>query len=568
MSGLLVAALVATTIVVASRDDEQATPRADGTTGRRDIGGGRKDGDSLSRACDLSPEILVRLWRGYDPLRSEDVTIVPRYPNYWGSFSTTSHTGPWDYLQNVPLVLYGPGYIEPSGVLQEPANVIDVFPTVGSLLGVDLPNRDGEVLAESLAPEATDPPRLILVVVWDGAGRNVLDRWPDRWPHLSAMEQQGTSYEDATVGSSPSITAATHSNLGTGTWPRTHRMTGNLYRDASGEMSEAFEQGNPASLAVSTFADEVDSSFANEPLVGLIGWQPGTEIREGPDAWRSDHLGMFGHGTASPGGDADQVGLLGEEGDLEANPNFYSSLSRLADPEQLLEEARTLDIADGTADGETLGHDILTEHDNPAWASYQTDILLRLLREEDYGRDATPDLLFTNYKMTDRAGHNYTIDSKEMAIALEAQDAALGELTAYLEKEIHDFVVILTADHGHTPSTQRSGAWPISATETVADLNAHFEIPEGESLVVAPTAAGMFLDRATATSNDVTPADIAQFLNGYTLGENWPKGKELPEDYEGKAQQTVLSAAFASDQIESVVRCKFGSKRPPRDIDA
>lgn len=561
--GVVVLTLSTIAVVAALRDGETgALPRDPRERGPGQGATKVAGNDPLARGCALGPKILVRLWRGHDARRSEDVTIVPRHPNYWGSFNTTSHTGPWDYLQKVPLVLYGPGFINPSGALQDAANVTDVFPTVGKLVNVDLPERDGKMLQRALASNPGGVPRLILVVVWDGGGRNVLDRWPDRWPRLAAMERDGTSFLNATVGSSPSITAATHANLGTGAWPRSHRMTGNLYRGPDGEMSEAFKQGDPSALRLSTFADEIDLALDNEPLVGMIAWQPGTEILEGPAAWRSDHLGMFGHGSALPGGDADQVGLLGEGGNLEANPNLYAPMSHLADTRTLDEEARALDLADGRADGKSLGHDILAEHDNAAWAAYETDILLRLIREEGYGRDETPDLLFTNYKMTDRAGHNYTIDSREMANALEAQDAALGELVDYLEREIHDYVVIVTADHGHTASTERTGAWPISAQETVADLNAHFDVPSGETLVRAPTAAGLFLNPVIAKAHGVTAGEIARFLNGYTIEENWPE-KELPGAYRDRAKEKVLSAAFESDRISEIMRCKFESPRPP-----
>ena len=94
------------------------------------------------------PQELARLWRGHDDTHSEDVTIVPLPPNYSGSFGTTSHSGPWDYVQTIPLVMYGPGNIKPEGRLEEPASIADVYPTAGRLTGVDLPQREGRVLDE------------------------------------------------------------------------------------------------------------------------------------------------------------------------------------------------------------------------------------------------------------------------------------------------------------------------------------------------------------------------------------------------------------------------------------
>ena len=194
--------------------------------------------DPIERACDLDPQELARLWRGHDDTHSEDVTIVPLPPNYSGSFGTTSHSGPWDYVQTIPLVMYGPGNIKPEGRVEEPASIADVYPTAGRLTGVDLPQREGRVLDSALEPDAS--PKLIVTVVWDGVGRNVLERWPDRWPTLKRLEEEGTSYVDTVVGSSPSITPATHSTLGTGDYPRRHGMTAIEMRMADGSVGGAF----------------------------------------------------------------------------------------------------------------------------------------------------------------------------------------------------------------------------------------------------------------------------------------------------------------------------------------
>ncbi|MDQ5816324.1 MAG: hypothetical protein M3516_08550, partial [Actinomycetota bacterium] len=84
--------------------------------------------DVLERACRLPLEQLIRIRRGYFRPRSEDVLIVPQYPNYAGSFDVPNHSGPWRYLQEVPLVLYGPKQIARSGRIETPATLADVYP--------------------------------------------------------------------------------------------------------------------------------------------------------------------------------------------------------------------------------------------------------------------------------------------------------------------------------------------------------------------------------------------------------------------------------------------------------
>ena len=379
--------------------------------------------DPLERACALDEEYLVRLWRGHHPVHSEDITTVPQEPNYSGSFGVTSHSGPWDYVQTIPLVFYGPNHItQQSAPLKNvTASITDVYATVGDLVGVDLPARDGQVLDVSAGPP---PPKLIVTIVWDGVGRNVLERHPDAWPNLARMEKEGTSFLDATVGSSPSITPATHSSLGTGAFPREHGVTAIEFRTEEGDVRSAFAGKDPSDLELSTFGDEIDLALNNEPLVGML-------------AWKSWHMGMLSHGVLSPGGDADEMMLIDPHGGLTGNTALYSTPLHLRRLEpRLAELAAELDEKDGKLDGNSMGHDILEMHDNPAWVDYQGELLLEMLESGGYGQDDVPDLFMTNFKVTDIVSHQYSMDSEEEAIALRAQDRVLGDLVGYLDANV------------------------------------------------------------------------------------------------------------------------------------
>jgi Type I phosphodiesterase / nucleotide pyrophosphatase len=518
---------------------------------------------SIDRGCALPKKILVRLWRGHDEVSSEDVTVVPRRPNYWGTFGYTSHTGPWDYVQTVPLVLYGPGHVAPAGIVTRPANITDVYPTIGRLLDAELPSRDGEVLEEVFMDTPATPPRLVVVLMWDGGGRNVLERWPQRWPTLARMEHEGTSFLNATVGSSPSITAAIHANLGTGAFPRSHGITAAKNRQPDGTITTAFAEGDPSGLELTTFGDEIDLGLDNDAKVGMVAWQPGTMLHTGTAAWKSDHLGMLGHGSSLDGGDRDQAALLGHSGAITSNPEFYETPAYLREYPGLQERVDELDLSDGEADGEWMGRGILDKHDNPAWAQFETDVLLALLEREGYGQDSVPDLVFANYKMIDLVGHTYTLDSERMAEVVEAHDDALARLVRYLERSVGEYVVVVSADHGHTPSPERTDAWPIQPTEVVADIERHFGIPRKEPLVEETSAAGLFMNEEIMNELDMTSSDVAEFLNGYTIRENYEG--DLPEGYENRGDERVMSAAFAKSDFDDVIECAFGSSRPPPD---
>lgn len=533
--GLAIVAVVAVAAGLLMPNGSDESPATDLSEDERTF----SSNDWMERACALPEDQLMRIRRGHHPVHSEDVTIVPLPPNYSGSFRVTSHSGPWDYLQQVPLVLYGPPHIQARGVIEEEVTIADVYPTVGHLTGVDLPARTGKLLRDAVGPKGTSP-KLIVTIVWDGVGRNVLERWQGRWPTLDRLEREGISYLNATVGSSPSITPATHATLGTGAFPNEHGVTAIEYRADDGSVRGVLPGKDPSDLQLSTFADEIDVGLGNEPKVGML-------------AWKNWQMGMMGHGAAHEGGDADQLALNSGHR-FAGNDDFYTTpdyLKKIEGPERRAEE---LDLEDGEADGKWRGHDVLEQHDNPAWVSWQTDAIVRMLEREGYGADDVTDLFFINYKPTDIVGHQHNMDSEEMGDTLEAQDAALGRLLDHLDQKVRDYVVILTSDHGNTPPPTRSGAWPVLQGQLQASVDEHFEVPEGKSVIRSTSAVGPFLNRQVAKELGVTAADVAEFLNGYTLRDNY-KEERLPEGYENRGGENILAAAFPSDRINAILRC-------------
>ncbi|HEX2051526.1 MAG TPA: alkaline phosphatase family protein [Actinomycetota bacterium] len=512
--------------------------------------------DPVRRACALDDEQLVRLWRGNHPRHSEDVTLVPQEPNYMGAFDLTSHSGPWDYLQRIPLVLYGPQRIRAAGRVEGAANLVDVYATMGALTGVDLPPSDGRDLDDALRRGVDGIPRLVVTVVWDGVGRNTLDVWDGRWPTLARMERDGASYVDATVGSSPSITPASHGSLGTGAWPRTHGVTAIEYRGDEGRVVQAIGGRDPAALDATTFADAIDAALGNAPKVGLLGF----------NNW---HIPMMGHGLGAPGGDADELAIVGVQarGDISGNDDLYTTPGYLLDGHGLARYAAELDREDGRVDDAWLGHDIVAKDHNPAWVRYARDVMLEMIEGGGYGGDDVTDFFFVNFKMTDIAGHEWSIDSREMAAVLEEQDAALGALLDYLDRRVRDYVVVLTSDHGHTRSTRVTGAWPIRPGVFRDDVEAHFGVRGDEDLFDGEGAYGLYVDRAVMRRHGVTLDAIARFANAYTVHDNWGAGP-LPDGYEERADEHVFAAAYPTRDLPEVMRCKFDAPRPPRDARA
>ena len=470
-----------------------------------------------AQACGLPREWLELTQQGYFEPRSGQISILPKTPAYMASGGGGwSHSGPWPYLQRIPLVFYGPGYIEPTGRVSRDVTLADVAPTIATLMRGSLPGTDGTSLPEVAELNADtltkEPPKLILTIVWDGGGWNVLEQWPGDWENLLGMMEQGVTFTHATDGSSPSVTPAVHTTLGTGVWPWKHGITGVPMRDEEGEVVDAFLKGESSRfIQTPTIAERWDEQTGNEAKIGMVGYEP----------W---HLGMIGKGAEKPGGDKDDaVWLNVETNEWITNPDHYRLPPSIPATTGLEEDIAELDAEDGAVDDAWLDNEILDAPDRweetPAFIRYHERALENLITQEGYGADDTTDLLFTNFKQIDRVGHYFNMDSEEVNQSLLVTDEMLGELLSFLDSEVgrEDYVVILTADHGQQPDAADISGYGIDPNEVKRDIDEEFG---PVTRAVWPTE--VFLLDDAMEEEGVEVADVARFLADYTLGDNDP----------------------------------------------
>lgn len=501
-------------------------------------------------ACSVPPLLLERTLRGYRPDRAGEIQILPEEPDFVGH-GGLPHSGPWDYISQVPLVWYGPGHVPAVGEISRRVTLADVAPTQGALVGFDFDAPDGEPLGEVLRGDAATRPAVVVLVVWDGAGSAVLAEHPDAWPNLRGLMDDGVAYTRAEVGSSPPSTAQIHATLGTGAFSRTHGLIAHRFRIGE-ELVDPWAAG-PRYLVRPTLADLYDLSTDNRAAVAV-------------SATVAIHLGMVGHGTLWGGGDADVVVLREREGaaTLGAEGDFWNLTSNVApwfffpqyvnDLPPVLTYAEPVDRLDGRQDGRwrELEIDSDAAHHGfrtPARIPYQTRVVEELLRNEGFGDDDVPDLLFVNYKLIDEIGHVNSMNSVEMEDAIRAEDANLPALVEVLDREVGEgrWVMALTADHGHTPDPEVSGASALAPTDIGTLLRARFDT-DGDDVsiveLVQPTT--IFLDEAELAEEGATTFDVADYLltltKGDVEGETWP----IPD---AARDELAFLAAFPSEVL-------------------
>ncbi len=536
-------------------DDKWGSPRSNGGKGRK-AGGAARLPAALKRSCELPKRWLLAVYRGWDPapVRAYDLAIVPHPPNYIGSVTDTSHSGPYDFLQDVPIVFYGPGLVSKKGRVTSSPNptLADIAPTYADLMDFSFASPDGRSLADLFRSDI-DPPRLIVTAVIDGGGWNVLKRWRGRWPEMKDLMDKGVVVTNATVGSSPSITPATHTNLSTGAFPRTHGVSAIVVRTESGRLTEAFTPVgkfsgaatmNPTvNLHTRTLADGWDLKQDNRAHIGLL--TPGVL-----------QLGMVGKGSALPGADKDIVAALTKRTRWETNPRFYSLPryvnSEVRGPERDQEE---VDRLDGSADGLWRGHSIDRVDSSPGFAAWENRTMKALMDREGFGDDNITDLFYVNYKSPDAAGHLYNMIAPEQGDVIESVDTALGDLARWLDREVGrgHYLLTITADHGQTPLG--AGGWPIRPLEIIADLNERFDdTPNGRGVIQDTSAHTLFMNRNELRTNGVTPETVASWLQSYTLQDNVAAGDDYPAEFDGRQDERVFDAVIPGRRITEVAR--------------
>jgi arylsulfatase A-like enzyme len=510
------------------------------------LGEGEPDAEAAVPACDISPDILQRVWRGYVPKRSGEVLAIERLPHQWGS----RHSTPYAYTQDVPLVLYGPGMIEP-GDYDAEVTVADMAPTFADLLDFDeFPDRDGRVLDEALVPASErEVPLLIFTLVWDGGGWNGLERWPNAWPNLKKLIDKSATFTNATVGSSPSITPSIHANIGTGDFPRSHGLTDVRMR-VNGKMVDATEGDSPRYLRTQTLGDLWDEANGNLPKVGVFA----------RDGW---HLGMIGHGAYTPGGDKDLAVLDNLGGvNFHTNEDYYYMPSYLNGTEGLEEAANEIDLRDGEADQSWLGNPLVPFDGSirytPAWNIYQTQKLVELLENEGFGADDMPDLFYTNYKSVDLAGHEWGMTEPEVRDDFVEQDAQLPVMLKALNRLVGkgNYVFALTADHGMQPFPDVTGGWSIKTAEMTADMERRFDkVTPDVPFMLSNRGYQYILDGKEMRKNDLTAEEVAAFIRDYRIKDNVSGEGGVPAAFEGRERERLFLTALTPGAWKRALDC-------------
>jgi hypothetical protein len=516
----------------------------------------------------LGGDVVERMVRGLYPGRSGEISMVAEPSNVivrWsaGALGTpevdrsTTHATPWSYHQRVPLILYGPGFVRGGARLDEVVDVSDLAPTFAELMGFRFNAPDGRSLDRALLPPGNrnGRPRLIVLVAYDGGGWNLLQRWPDAWPVLRHLASSGSTYTNATIGSSPSVTAAIHATMGTGAYPRVHGVPEHAVRRPDGTIGDVYsgDEADTSMLEAETLADAWDFAHGNRPWTGIVATEP----------W---HLGMLGTGALVESRDRD-VAVLWHRDDerFYTNENLYVVPDYLPGGDVLDGRLRALDSTDGAIDGTWMGNDLQSPRvvlGSPAFVEHQRDALLEIVRREPIGRDALTDLLFVEFKSTDLGAHIWNLVGEEEQHVLRAQDEAIGALVRLLDQVAgrDRYVLAVTADHGLTPLPEAVDGLRIHPDVVGARVNEYF----GRELVESVTPSSMFLDVDALTASGITATEVARYVASLRYRDVLPEDADVDSIQEGQLQRAVFAGVFPSSFLQTLKESDIRALGPGR----
>jgi type I phosphodiesterase/nucleotide pyrophosphatase len=470
-------------------------------------------------AENVGAEGLDLVLRTYRPGRSGDLQLVltpGSTANYAGESKTllhrdprSSHALPWLYLERVPIVIWT-GEAAPSDHAER-VTLADLAPTIASMIGFDdFHAPDGRALPGT--PSFATPPKVVVTLVIDGGGWNVLEWWPSAWPNLKRLMREGAVYRNAIMGSSPAVTACAHATIGTGAFPRTHGITGHNIRDG-GSVRKAYGdagRADPTDILVPTLADRWVEANGGRVWAGELGYQ----------IW---HLGMLGRGGRPLGGKPVAVYWDDERTSSwqSQNPDLYR-LPAEVPPVSVLEQKRA-SYRDPGIDDE-LARSLPANRSmccSPPIIQYQGDLIEATIRSERLGTHGATDLLFTNYKAPDYTGHVYNMLSERERIALAEVDVQVGRVAQQLLETYGagNFALIVTADHGQCPTVDTMGGVRVDPIQLKDDIERAFGRSPFE-LVQSVVPSEIYLDERAMLDAGVTRDDIAAFLRDYRYRDN------------------------------------------------
>jgi hypothetical protein len=190
------------------------------------------------RAVNSYPFAYEQAVQVFDHPAAPDLCVIHTAAHNWADQGGhLGEHGSIDVVQaRAPFIIAGAG-VRADGMVDRACRLVDVAPTVLSLMGGALERTDGAVLDDVL-DRSVAPPEHVVGFLWDGCNPNVLyDAAANgEAPNVARLMEMGTTFRYGAMSSLPTVTLANHTSVLTGLHPGHHGILHNAWFDrATGE---------------------------------------------------------------------------------------------------------------------------------------------------------------------------------------------------------------------------------------------------------------------------------------------------------------------------------------------
>lgn len=271
-------------------------------------------------------------------------------------------------------------------------------------------------------------PKLIVGIVIDQMRWDYLGRYHDRFGQngFNRLLNEGFSYDNTQISYIPSVTAAGHSSIYTGSIPALTGIAGNNFY-ISGKKTYCTDDHSVSTVGADGKAGEMSPRNLRVTTIG-------DELRIATD-YQSKVIGISlkDRGAILPAGHASNAAYWYDKdaGVFISSTYYMQQLPSWV--KQFNEKNRqTVDIR-YTPMGNTL----------------VADLAIAAIDNEKLGKGKTTDMLCVSFSSTDYVGHRYSTRGKEIDETYLSLDKDLGRLFSHLDSKVGrgNYLVFLTADH-------------------------------------------------------------------------------------------------------------------------
>ena len=341
--------------------------------------------------------------------------------------------------------------------------------------------------------KAIDKPKLVVGIVVDQMRFDQLYKYQDRFSEtgFKRLINDGFNYKNANYSYIPTVTAAGHATIYTGTTPSTHGIIGNSWYNRSkrdevgnvedvkypiiGSKEDSKEGRSPSNMQSPTIGDQLRMSTNFRSKVISVSFKdrgailPGGFTANGAywHDWQTSP-GYFVSSTFYMNKLPEWVRKFNKEGRSDRALNTtWKTLFPIASYknsapdnngyENVLKGKETstfpYDFKKLRKEYKDSGREYLMMWISPEGNTLLTEFAMEAIKNENLGTDTDTDLLNISYSVPDVLGHTFGPQSIEIEDIYLRLDLEISNLLNYLDEKIgkNKYTVFLTADHAAIP---------------------------------------------------------------------------------------------------------------------